>query len=43
MYLLFRLFGWEPQKYFRMGYGERKVVKTFLSHYLDDLKNEGEV
>lgn len=29
-YLLFKLKGWEPGKYYRMDHGERLVTRAFL-------------
>lgn len=38
MYLLFRLFGWEPSRYYEMGYGEKKITDAFLRQLAEDMK-----
>lgn len=39
MYLLFRYHHMTPMQYFRMGYGERTVIKAFM-HYEAEKRNE---
>ena len=38
MYLLFRLFGWEPSRYYNRGYGEQKITDAFLVQMITDMK-----
>lgn len=38
--MLFRLHGWEPQKYFNMAWSERLVVHEFLVRELKDIQQE---
>ena len=39
-YLLFRIKGWKPKKYYRMGAGERLVTRAFLYKELEDREKE---
>lgn len=36
MYLLFRYKKWEPQRYYQMGYGARKVVAAFMLKEMEE-------
>ncbi|BBF45078.1 hypothetical protein lbkm_3837 [Lachnospiraceae bacterium KM106-2] len=40
MYFLFRMHHWEPQRYLEMGYGARKVVKSFLRREFEEIEKE---
>lgn len=42
MYLLFRLHHWKPEDYYRMGYGQRMVVKKMLYQELEERNEEVE-
>lgn len=39
MYLLFRYHHITPMQYYEMGFGERKVIKSFM-HYEIEERNE---
>lgn len=36
MYNLFAMHGWKPSEYYEMGYGERLIVRAFLSQEIKD-------
>ena len=40
MYLLFRDFGWLPSQFYRMGDGEKIVVRAFLERYYEDQEKD---
>lgn len=40
LYLLFRLHHWKPEDYYKMGYGQRLVVKELLYKELEDRNEE---
>lgn len=40
MYILFRLFGWEPRKYWDMPEGDKTVVRAFLRQYSEEREKE---
>lgn len=40
MYLLFRLHHWKPEDYYKMGYGQRCVVRAMLHRELSDREQE---
>lgn len=39
LYLLFRVKGWEPGRYWNMNAGERALVRGFLSYELEQRHN----
>lgn len=40
MYLLFRHHHIMPIQYYKMGYGERQVVRAFMHQQIDDINEE---
>lgn len=39
-YLLFKLKGWDPRRYYRMDEGARLVVRAFLHQEIGERKRE---
>lgn len=37
MYALFKLHGWKPSDYYKLGYGERRIVCAFLRREAEDM------
>lgn len=40
MYLLFRYHHIRPSQYFKMGYGERQVIKAFMHYQIETMNKE---
>lgn len=40
MYFLFRFKKWNPNKYFEMGYGEKRIVHAFMLQEIEDNERE---
>lgn len=37
MYALFRLHGWKPSEYYDLSYGEKRIVRAFISREAEDM------
>lgn len=40
MYLLFRLHHWKPEDYYKMGFGQRTIVRQLILKELKDMEEE---
>lgn len=40
MYALFRMHDWAPSDYYKLGYGERRIVAAFVSQEIADIKEQ---
>lgn len=42
MYLLFRYHNMKPSEYYRMGYGEKQVMRAFMHYEAEKRKEEAD-